>query len=241
MLSAKMSFSSWSDYCLSKDLWFDDNSASLEIINLLSPPTADLVISNLVEHNSQVALTIDPITGELIVFHHLTKIGKCLKKKSAKKNEKLVALNGFGDRATVVRFKSAEDTFSDDFVVEKAVPDVDKIEQMENNESFNNLKADPTNTNVFRNIALLPPFAVSAVLSTPRLEAASLANAILASSLNVSHQLNDDYDFDKDEHRAATAYLISWLWLCKNNQLKPLPYGISSDLEIELWGNNLHS
>ena len=79
-----MSFASWTDYYTSKEIWFDDNTASLEVINLFAPPTADLVVYNLVEYDKQVALTIDPITEELILFHHLVKIGKLLKKKSAK-------------------------------------------------------------------------------------------------------------------------------------------------------------
>ena len=94
----------------------------------LAPPTANLVVANLVEYDKQVALTIDPIIKELILFHHLTKIRKCFKKKSAKKNKKLVALSGFGDQASIVRFKSSEDTFHKNFIVKHAVPNQDKIE-----------------------------------------------------------------------------------------------------------------
>ena len=170
-----MSFASWADFYTAKKVWFDDNTASLEIINLLAPPTADLVVSNLVEYDKQVALTIDPITEELILFHHFTKIGKCLKKKSAKKNEKIVALCSFGAQASIVRFKSSEETFSNVFVAKHPVPAPDEIEQMENEKSFLDLKAAPTNKQVFRNIIMLPPFAVSAMLSTKQCNPASLA------------------------------------------------------------------
>ena len=61
-----------------------------------------------------VALIIDSITGDLILFHHLTRVRKFLKKKSAMKNEKVVALNGFGSKASVVRFMSSDILFHDD-------------------------------------------------------------------------------------------------------------------------------
>lgn len=66
-----MSFSSWNDYYPSKDIWFEDNTAVMDVINLLASPTADLCITNLVEHDKLVAMSLDPLTEEIIIFHHL--------------------------------------------------------------------------------------------------------------------------------------------------------------------------
>ena len=234
-----MSHSSWLDYYSSKELWFEENVAAFDVINLLSLPSAEGCISNLIEHNNVVALTIDPITEELILFHHITRIGKSLKKK-AKKNEKVVALSGFAPQASVVRFKSSEFLFHDDLIISAPTPDYDKIEQVESCKDFSKLKTDPTNKNVFRNIIILPPFAVSAILSTQKRDAASIALSILAAAQNVKDALKSHEEFEATDHRMATSYLISWLWLFQNDKFKPTPHGVMTDSEIDFWCTDTH-
>ena len=83
------------------------------------------------EHGILVAINIDPITSEIFLVYDLTRIGKSPKR--------------FGDRASVVCFASLEELLNKNFIVEEAVPDDDKIEQMENRQSFLNLNAYPLN------------------------------------------------------------------------------------------------
>ena len=59
--------------------------------------------------------------------------------------------------------------------------------------------------------------------------------------MNVKNILKSSDDFDKEDYKKATSYLISWLWSYKEGLLQPMPYGVMSDPEIELWSKNLHS
>ena len=108
----------------------------LNIINLLEAPIADLCVSNLVEYNKLVAITLDPVIEEIVLFHYLTKVGKSSKKKLAKKNKKVVALSCYSLSVSTIGFKSSEDLFHASFIVDIPVPDNDKIEQIEDNELF---------------------------------------------------------------------------------------------------------
>ena len=52
--------------------------------------------------------------------------------------------------------------------------------------------------------------------------------------MNVKNILKSSDDFDKEDYKKATSYLISWLWSYKEGLLQPMPYGVMSDPEIEL-------
>ena len=77
----------------------ETNVTALDIINILDKSSPDECIRDLILEPSLVALSVDPVTDELFLFHHLARIGKILKKKTAKKNKKVMALHGFGTQA----------------------------------------------------------------------------------------------------------------------------------------------
>ena len=170
-----MSFGTWFDYYNSPDVWFETNLAAWDVINLLDYKDPADCIRNLVEDNNLVAMTIDPITEEIILFHHFTRIRKLLKKKTAKANEKVVALNGFGHLASIVRFKFSSNVFDLKLVVSIDVPSDNHFEQFEKSEEFSKLTPKSGNTKSFHNIIILPPFVIVAFLSISNRSASKLA------------------------------------------------------------------
>ena len=64
---------------------------------------------------------------------------------------------------------------------------------------------------MLRNVIILPPFAVSAILSIKQCNLASLVQAFLAASINAKNILKLSNKFDKEDHAIAISYIISWL------------------------------
>ena len=125
-----MIFSNWSDFYASADR-FDDNVAALDIINLLHVPTTEDCARNIQEQNSLAALIVDNMSGDLLLVHHMTKLRKSLKKKTAKQKEKLVALSGTGTLASPLRFEHPDDAFSKKHIVEVDIPSDTSLEAFE--------------------------------------------------------------------------------------------------------------
>ena len=63
----------------------------------------DECMRKLVEHDNLAALTIDLVIDELLLLHHLTRIGDTIKKKVAKERENRLVLNGFGTTPSIAR------------------------------------------------------------------------------------------------------------------------------------------
>ena len=97
-----MVFSNWSDFNSSSER-FEVNVAALDMINLLDEPEPKDCASNLQEQDSLAAFIVDEVSGDLILIHHITRIGKSLKKKSTKSKEKIVTLSGLGSTASPIR------------------------------------------------------------------------------------------------------------------------------------------
>ena len=83
-----MLFGNWKDYYADSDLWLVENTAALDIINLLDQSAPEACIKELEANSNLVALTLDTITDDLVLLHHVTRIGRVMKKKATKKNEK---------------------------------------------------------------------------------------------------------------------------------------------------------
>ena len=122
-----MTFNTWSDYYASEDQ-FENNVAALEIIQLLDVPSPDEAVRNLQTQDSLSALLVDDTSGDLLLVHHVTKIGKSLKKKGAKKKEKLVGLNGTGTTACPIRFEHPDEAFGPKCIVSADMPNTDSLE-----------------------------------------------------------------------------------------------------------------
>ena len=92
---------SWKECYTTAAEWELENMSSSEIINLMNHDSVDALTTNIIQNNNLVMLTIDGMDQELMMLHHFTQIGGSLRMKEPR----LVALNGFGAVASVVRFK----------------------------------------------------------------------------------------------------------------------------------------
>ena len=83
----------WLDYCTSPSDWTIEieNLASNDIINLLDSNDNLVCVSNVIQNNNLIILTIESMNKELIMFHHFTQIFSNIRNKYPP----LVALNGF--------------------------------------------------------------------------------------------------------------------------------------------------
>ena len=235
-----MKFSAWSDFFTSEEK-FEDNVAALDTINLLDESKAEDCMRNLQDHKDLAALIVDNVSGELLLVHHISRIGQSLKKKTSNNTEKVVALSGSGTSASPIRLEHFKEAFSQKCVIQGDAPSVDDLETFESLSDFKKLEAKKGNKGAFRNILMLPPFAVSAILSSSSTEPAKLAQSIAASSQSAKDQLLHHDDFDEEDHRKATIYMLSFLWCQCKHQLKPLPCGLATDLEVECWAEELHA
>ena len=182
-----MKVGAWSDFYTSNESWDDENLASKELINLLQPTDPEDCMLNLSEFNNLAALTIDQSTDELVIMHHISKVGKSLKK--SKKPEKIVALRGMGSIVHVVRFKSVKVLFSSDYITTMAIPSIEDMKTFETLSDFKNLKPEKDNKVAFRNLILLPPFVLKAISSISSKDAPNLACTISAAAQNLKISL----------------------------------------------------
>ena len=201
---------------------------------------------NVSEFPDLAALTVDQSTDKLVMIHHVSKIGKSLKK--SKKSEKVVALHGFSYPASFLWFKSASDLFSKENIVKFHLPSSDDFKIFESTIDFKILL--PTNvdkkttkeslSNKFRNIVLLPPFVVNTILSTSHKDAPSLAMTVSAASSNFKDQHKEHPDFEEQDHQDATNCLLGFLRAHQKYFLCPLPCGFKTDETIDFWSKNVH-
>ena len=230
-----MKVGSWLDLCVPQENWTELNLISKKVIDLLNDLTPKCV-ANLKENNNLVALTIDPMSSDTLVLHHLTEIGGGLL--NSKKH--MVALNGFGPLATTVRFKSAEDLFT--FVIDVPVPSDQDISSFDTATEFNKLTKEKDDKTVerFRNIIILPPFIASVILTIPTSSPQEWAALIKAAAGNMKSELEDHDSFDEDEFDSAVTCVLRWLWCVVNDALVPPVLGISNDNTTSIWSKNLH-
>ena len=135
-----MKVGTWSDFYASNESWDDENLASKELINLLEPPDPEDFMLNISEFNNLSALPIDQSADELVIVHHISKVGKSLKK--SRKHDKIVAFSGMCSIAHIVRFKSVEVLFSSDFITTKAIPSIEDLKTFETPSDLKNLKPE---------------------------------------------------------------------------------------------------
>ena len=77
---------------------------------------------------------------------------------------------------------------------------------------FNKFQAAKGNKNTFRNITLLPPFAVAAILSASSVDPAKLAQGIESLCQSTKQKLSDHECFDEKEYIIATKHVLSFIW-----------------------------
>ena len=84
-----MSFGNWKDCYSDSDLWSLENTAALDIVSLLDQSTSEACIKEIEANPKPVALVLDPITDDLSLLHHVTRIVRTMKKKAlASKRER---------------------------------------------------------------------------------------------------------------------------------------------------------
>ena len=203
-----MSHSTWKEYYTDATVWFSENAASLDIINLLNTNDPSACIQNLQNWTVLVALTIDSSTDELVMF---TRVGLSLKKRTSKKTERIVALNCVSNSALIIRFCSATETFDKKFIVPVESPADDELKAIESITSFNELKSVKENVKKFRNLLILPPFVVASILSSNSMDLSVLANHIVVANQNILERLKDLPDFDMEDHKAAHLCVLELL------------------------------
>ena len=79
------------------------------MIDLVYPADPVECIKNVVPVDSLVNVTIDHSSDELVIIHHVTTIGKSLRK--YRNVENVVSLTGMGSIAQIVRFQSINGMF----------------------------------------------------------------------------------------------------------------------------------
>ena len=226
--------SSWTDYHADHDCWLPLNLKSLDVINLLDTSTA-LCVQNLKDNNDLVALTLDPISKEVLLVHRITQIGGTL----FLPETRMVALNGFGSQASVVRLPTASKLF--DCVADIEAPAPTSILKATTTAAFESLNPDLNEVERFRNFVLLPPCIASVIISSPSRRPQDLAGVVLASSANAKTQLKGTPDFDASQHDDAAARMLSFLWCCLHDHLDPPCVGFSPSSEATTWCARIHS
>lgn len=159
---------------------------------------------NTQEQDSLAALIAGTVSRDLMIVNYATKIGKSLKKKSSKKKEKLVTLNGTGTTASPIRFDHPEEAFGSKHIATVDMPTDSSFETFENETDFKSLVHEKDNTKMFRNTLLIPPFAVVALVPLSFIDPAKIAMAISASPQDSKSKLKDHEDFDSKDHNMAT-------------------------------------
>ena len=85
---------------------------------------------------------MDPITDGLVLHHCVAWIGRIMKKKLTEKNEKVVALHGFGSSAAPIRFKFSSDLVDQRIIVTTDASSNDYFETFENISSFKSINSE---------------------------------------------------------------------------------------------------
>ena len=233
-----MKVGTWKECYTSDSDWEEENLAAKELINLLNAADPEDCMLNLVEFDNLAALTIDQSTDELEIMHHNSKVGKSLLK--SKKPVKVVALCGMSSSAQIVRFKSVESLFNQKSCVTMDAPSSTNLETFENPADFKKLKAEKGNAVAFRNIVLLPPFVLKAILAISSRDASNLACSISAASQDFSDQCKSHPDFSVDDHEWATLCTLQWLCCSQKGSLAAISTRLKSDDQIDFWSTNLH-
>ena len=144
-----MMFVNWKDCCADSYLWLLENTASLDTTNKLDQSASEACIKKLEANLNLVALELDQITDMLVLLRYISRIGRIVKKKPTKKNEKVVALHGFGTSDAPVRFKSSSVLLDQRIIVTTNVPSNDDFETFENVSSFKHLISKKENIRSF--------------------------------------------------------------------------------------------
>ena len=131
-----MKVGTWNECCTSSNHWEDENLEVKDLIESLVPAEPEDCTTSLLEFDNLEALTTDQSTDELVAMHHVSKIGKSLKK--SKKAEKVVALSRMGSTAHATRFKSTEALFSKVLFVTTDAPSTNDLETLEFPADFKN-------------------------------------------------------------------------------------------------------
>ena len=152
------------------------------MIDLLQSLEQEDYILNLSEFDNLAVLIIDQSAEELVIVCLISKVGKSLKK--SRKSEKTISLSGVGQVAHVSRLKSIEDIFSSAFITEKTIQSIEDLKKIENPADFKKFKPEKDSKVVLRNLILLPPFALKAILPILSKDTPDLACAIPPSAQN---------------------------------------------------------
>ena len=108
--------STWFDYYTTPEDWETEKLLSFKVIKLLDHKDKDVYVTNILQNNNLVMLTIDRIEHELVIFHHFTQIGSVL----YLKDPKIAGLNEFETSVSVACFKLADILFS--YIVKHSIP-----------------------------------------------------------------------------------------------------------------------
>ena len=228
-----MKVGTWNDYYSPQEKWIALNKISLQVINLLNDSTPNCV-AHLKENHNLVALTLDPMTAEVLMIHHLTEIGGSL----LSSEKQIVALIGFGSQGTALRFKSSEDLLS--FVVDVEVPSSDAVSKFDTAKEFLELKPEAKSTGRFRNILLLPPFVAAVLLAVPSSSPSEWAALLKAAAENIKTELDGTNGFNPDDFDEAVLCALRWLWCANQGSLTAPCLGFKSDDLSTAWSKNLH-
>ena len=94
----KMSYRNWKEWYSEPDLWLETNVAALGTIGIFFKSIFEDHARNLLSERTLSVTTFDTVTDELLLMHHLTRIGKALNNKATKKNGNVAVLHGLGPR-----------------------------------------------------------------------------------------------------------------------------------------------
>ena len=173
------------------------------MINLFDA-TATGCAQSIKDNESLVAMTLDPMSSEPILIHHLTQIRGSLSQDTAC----LVSLSGFGSQAHAVCSQLAATFF--EHAADHAIPDLQEILSAATSKNFSDLEADVLQVGRFRNLVLLTPFLAAAIVADHSLLPSDLTVVVVATSTNMESSLEDSDGFDVHAHDTATAYILSF-------------------------------
>ena len=202
------------------------------VINFLHEPEDDIeCIQNLVDKPNLISISIAPITNDIQVFHHMTKIGGVL----SNPTESLVALKGFSSSASPVQFdfelfdsRASIDCPSWESL--KAVKDAAEISALE--------APTPAVEKNLRQVMLLPPLFSRTFIEPASFKAADLLIECLSAMNAFDLSLEEDSDIPKAT--VSCKDIIYFLWAASKKDIDPTITVEPEDCHIKAFCEDLH-
>ena len=227
-----MKFTNWKE-AFKNDPYTDTyNKNAASVIDFLHELEDDIeCIQNLVNEPGLISISVAPITNDIQVFHHMTKIGGVI----TNPTESLVALKGFSSSATPVQFDF--ELFSTSATIK--CPSWDSIKAVKDTAEIAALviSAEPLEKKI-RKVMLLPPLFSRTFIEPASFKAANLLVECISTINAFDSSLEDSSDVPKASESCQD--VIFFLWAASKKLIDPTISVKPEDCHINSFCEELH-